>query len=96
MLRESRDELSDRVSRAHGILQNARTISSEETMHLLSSIRLGVNLGLIEVDLPTLNRLFLQTQPAHLQKMVGGKLEIADRNIQRARYLKKSFNIDEN
>lgn len=96
LLRESRDELSDRVSRAHGILQNARTISSEETMHLLSSLRLGVNLGLIEVDLPTLNRLFLQTQPAHLQKMVGGKLEIADRNIQRARYLKKSFNIDEN
>ena len=96
LLRESRDELSDRVSRAHGILQNAKTISSEETMHLLSSIRLGVNLGLIEVDIPMLNRLFLQTQPAHLQKMVGGKLDIADRNIHRAKYLKKSFNLGDN
>ena len=85
----------DRVSRAHGILQNAKTISSEETMHLLSSIRLGVNLGLIEVDIPMLNRLFLQTQPAHLQKMVGA-LDIADRNIHRAKYLKKSFNLGDN
>ena len=65
-------------------------------MHLLSSIRLGVNLGLIEVEVPMLNRLFLQTQPAHLQKMVGNKLDIADRNIHRARYLKKSFNIGDN
>ena len=44
-LRESQDELSDRKRALEP--QNAKTISSEETMHLLSSIRLGVNLGLI-------------------------------------------------
>jgi len=29
------------VSRAYGILRTAQTISSEETMHLLSSVRMA-------------------------------------------------------
>ena len=89
LLRESRDELSDRVSRAQGILQNAKTISSEETMHLLSSVRMGINLGLIEnLEIPMVNQLFIHTQPAHLQKLRGSELDTANRNIERAHYLK--------
>jgi len=46
-------------SRAYGILKTAQTISSEETMHLLSSVRMGVHLGLISgLDTPALNELF--------------------------------------
>ena len=48
LVRESHENLHDRVSRAYGILRTAQTISSEETMHLLSSVRMGVNLGLID------------------------------------------------
>ena len=60
------------MSRAYGILRTAQTISSEETMHLLSSVRMGVNLGLIhDLEIPTLNKLFIYTQPAHLQKLSG-------------------------
>ena len=67
--------LHDRVSRAYGILRTAQTISSEETMHLLSSVRMGVNLGLIDdLPIPTLNELFIHTQPAHLQKLRGVEL----------------------
>ena len=47
LIRESQETLHDRVSRAFGILRTAQTISSEETMHLLSSVRMGINLGLI-------------------------------------------------
>jgi protein arginine kinase len=58
-------------------------------MHLLSSVRLGVNLGLIrDVSISTLNQLFIHTQPAHLQKLRGVELDTADRNIERARYLR--------
>ncbi|MCA9268218.1 MAG: protein arginine kinase, partial [Planctomycetales bacterium] len=39
LVRESQRDLHDRVSRAYGILCTAQTISSEETMHLLSSVR---------------------------------------------------------
>jgi protein arginine kinase len=90
LIRESQKDLHDRVSRAYGILCTAQTISSEETMHLLSSVRMGVNLGLIEdLEIPTINKLFIHTQPAHLQKLRGIELDTADRNIERAHYLQR-------
>ena len=53
LIKESHENLHDRVSRAYGILRTAQTISSEETMHLLSSVRMGVNLGLIrDLNIP--------------------------------------------
>lgn len=96
LVKESHENLHDRVSRAYGILRTAQTISSEETMHLLSSVRMGVNLGLIDdLEIPTVNKLFIYTQPAHLQKITGGELDTADRNIERARYLRRLLNKDE-
>lgn len=89
LVRESHENLHDKVSRAYGILRTAQTISSEETMHLLSSVRMGVNLGLIsDLKIPTLNELFIHTQPAHLQKLMGTALDGEERNAARARYLR--------
>lgn len=89
LVRESQENLHDRVARAYGILRNAQTISSEETMHLLSSVRMGINLGLIDdLAIPVVNELFVHTQPAHLQKLTGVELDTTDRNIERARYLR--------
>jgi protein arginine kinase len=88
LINEGRKDLHDRVSRAYGLLCTAQTISSEETMQLLSSVRMGINLGLIEdVEIPTVNKLFIHTQPAHLQKLRGTPLDTADRNVERANYL---------
>ena len=96
LIRESHENLHDRVSRAFGILRTAQTISSEETMHLLSSVRMGVNLGLIaDLEIPLLNKLFIYTQPAHLQKLTGSELDTADRNIERARYLRRHLNKED-
>lgn len=97
LVRESQRDLHDRVSRAYGILCTAQTISSEETMHLLSSVRMGVNLGMIsDLEIPVLNQLFIHTQPAHLQKINGTQLSSADRNIERARYLRAHLRRDGN
>jgi len=88
LVKESKQDLYDRISRAYAILKGAQTISSEETMHLLSSVRMGINLGLIQdVGIPTVNKLFIHTQPAHLQKLRGIELDTADRNAERAVYL---------
>jgi len=93
LLNEDREDLSDLVSRAHGILKTAKKISSEETMHYLSKVRLGINLGLIEgLNIPTLNKMFIHTQPAHLQKLRGRKLSGSDRNTERANYLQQYMN----
>jgi protein arginine kinase len=96
LVRNSHENLHDKISRAYGILRTAQTISSEETMHLLSSVRMGVNLGLIsDLQIPTLNELFIHTQPAHLQKLRGVELDTADRNIERARYLRRHLNKED-
>ena len=97
LVREGQRDLHDRVSRAYGILCSAETISSEETMHLLSSVRMGVNLGLLQdLEIPTVNKLFIHTQPAHLQKLRGVELDTADRNVERAMYLRRMLRPDGN
>ena len=89
MIRESRQALQDRVSRAYGTLCSATMMTSEETMELLSYVRLGINLHLVEdVTIPTVNELFIHTQPAHLQKLMGATLDGEERNAARARYLR--------
>jgi protein arginine kinase len=88
LVNESEQDLHDDVSRAFGILCTAKKISSEETLHYLSKVRMGVNLGLIRsIEIGTINKLFVHTQPAHLQKLRGHQLSVTDRNIERASYL---------
>ena len=88
LLTNNRDDLHDEVSRAMGILSTARKISSEETMHHLSKIRLGISLGLInELDVKVINQLFLQSQSAHLQKLQGRLLSTSERHARRASFL---------
>src|SRR5215471_11825836 len=71
-LRDNKQGLQDKISRAHGTLCSATMMTSEETMELLSYVRLGINLGLVgELTIPTINELFIHTQPAHLQKLMG-------------------------
>src|SRR5688572_10263338 len=85
--------LDDKVCRALGLLKNARLLASEETLFLLSHLRMGVNLGRVkDIDLRTLNELFLLTQPAHLQRIQGKKLEGDLRRAARADYIRQRLN----
>lgn len=84
--------VDDKVFRALGMLQNARTISSEESLDLLSHLRLGVTLQrLASVELGTLNDLFLRTQSAHLQQIEGRPLSAEERGIARADYIRQKL-----
>lgn len=90
LCRDNKASLDDQISRALGILTSARSISSEETMHLLSSLRMGINVKMVDnIGMSTVNELFIHTQPAHLQKLRGGVLQSSDRNEARADYLRK-------
>jgi len=73
------------IGRAYGILANAHSISSKETMNLLSLMRLGVDAGLFPgVDRALVDELFILTQPAHLQKQHSEKLSAEERDLLRA------------
>ncbi len=89
LLKERKQAEQDRVARALGTLGSATMITAEETMELLSVVRLGIHLRLIEdVPVTAVNQLFIQTQAAHLQKLVGHPLDGEERNAQRAKHLK--------
>jgi protein arginine kinase len=95
LINEKQNDLFDKVSRAYGMLQSAQQISSEETMHLLSRVRMGVSLGLIgNLEIPDINQLFIRTQPAHLQKIHSSELDTDERNIERANYLHDQLKLD--
>ncbi len=82
--------LDDKVFRAMGLLRSARLVASDETLFLLSHLRMGVNLGRVKgIDVQTINELMLQTQPAHLQKILGKKLEGDARRSARADYIRQ-------
>src|SRR5512136_2023136 len=73
------------IGRAYGILANAHSISSKETMNLLSLMRLGVDIGVFPgVDRALVDELFILTQPAHLQRQHSGKLSPEERDMLRA------------
>lgn len=77
--------LDDRIFRAVGMLQSARLMSSNEAMQYLSHVRMGLHVGRLKtINLQTVNELFLQTQPAHLQFLQGERLSGEQRSIARA------------
>src|SRR5579862_2984619 len=77
------------IGRAYGILANAHSISSKETMNLLSLMRLGVDLGLFPAEeRSAVDELFIVTQPAHLQKQFSDKLSAEERDLLRADMLR--------
>jgi protein arginine kinase len=81
--------LDDKVWRAMGMLKSARLISSSEAMQYLSHVRMGLHTQrLSSVDLHTLNELFLQIQPAHLQKLHGERLNGEQRSVERAAFIR--------
>ncbi len=95
LINEKQNDLFEQVSRAYGTLQNAQQISSEETMFLLSRVRMGINLGLIgDLEIPEVNQLFIRTQPAHLQKLSHSELDTDERNVERANYLHSQLKLD--
>src|SRR5437879_4818402 len=80
------------IGRAYGILANAHSISSKETMNLLSLMRLGIDVGLFPgVERSLVDELFILTQPAHLQKQHAEKLTAEERDLLRADMVRDSL-----
>ena len=89
LMNEKAIMVEDHVARAFGILSNARLISSSEALNLLSTLRLGLDLGMIDqFSRRDLDMLFISIQPAHLQKLENTDLETEARDIVRAEMLR--------
>ncbi len=90
LLDEQLTNLDDKIFRAKGILTSAQLISSDETLYMLSYIRLGIHLGRIkDITIETMNRLFLLTKPGHLQNLFNEQLDENGRDRARAELIRK-------
>jgi protein arginine kinase len=85
LLREAPNVLEDKVWRAYGILRHARSLSFDETMNLLSGVRLGLTLKLLRTPrVRTLNEIMIFAQSAHLERRAGRTLDEGDADVYRA------------
>ncbi|HPN30064.1 MAG TPA: protein arginine kinase [bacterium] len=99
LLQESRMRLEDQIFRSYGILKNARIIATNETMALLSMIRLGVDLEILNnISIKTLNDILIYLQPGHLQKIYANDANLdknpEKRDIIRAQMIREKFLVD--
>lgn len=96
LLVQNKPMLEDKIFRSFGVLQHAHIISSQETVEMLSMVRLGIDLEIIkDLDRGIINELFIMIQPAHLQKLEGKKLIVADRDIKRAKLIREKLGGEE-
>jgi len=89
---EAADMIEDKIWRAYGILKNARVLTSEEVMNLLSALRLGHAMKVIDfIDMAQINEILLVSQPAHLQKFYGSEMDQNRRDFVRAQMVREKL-----
>jgi len=85
--------IEDKVMRAFGVLTQARIMTTEEAVTLLSSIRLGLSLGLLpQVQEADLNRIQAAIGPASIQKAQGRLMAPEERDTARAAIIREILN----
>ncbi len=81
----------DKIFRALGVLKNARLLSTDEFMELISVVRLGAARGLIEADIEKLNNLIVNMQPATISVASGEADGPAARDALRAKTVRETL-----
>ena len=90
LLSKNSIDLEDKVYRSFGLLSNCRKISLNETLELLSDVKLGTDLGILkEVSDLKVQKLYTLTKPANLQKHFGNTYEAIERDAKRAELIKQ-------
>ncbi|MEA2030921.1 MAG: protein arginine kinase [candidate division Zixibacteria bacterium] len=92
LIDEAADMIEDKIWRAYGILKNARVLTSDEVMNLLSAVRLGHAMKIIDfLDVALINDILLLSQPAHLQKFYGSEMDTNRRDFVRAQMVREKL-----
>src|SRR6186997_720047 len=94
LIQKKSNTLWDQIGRAYGVLTYAHAMTSKEALNLLSIMKLGVDLGAFPEDrrLP-IDELFMDTQPAHLQKSSQQKLNAEERDELRAQIIRERLRL---
>ena len=83
----------DNIWRAFGLLTNARVMDIKEFMKLISQVRMGVDMGIIQgLNAKDLTELIILGQPAHLAKYSEVESASKDLDIIRAKMVREKLN----
>ncbi len=94
ILTERKVKLEDSVCRALAVLQSAKIITSLEAMKLLSTLRFGREMGLVNnLSRLAINQLMVLVQPAHLQKIYAEQMDAEGRDIIRAEFIRENLQV---
>jgi protein arginine kinase len=89
LTKNNREEIEDEIYRAFGLLSYARSMSTDEAMKLISFVKLGREIGVVEglknIDLYDL---MVKVQPNNLLATIKGELTVKERDIKRAEFIR--------
>lgn len=89
VLKENSIHLSDEIYRALGVLKNARIMSDDEAFKLLSKVRLGVSMKIVDgVSLEKIQSLMINTKENTLKTVLKEDLSREEEDIKRAEYIR--------
>jgi protein arginine kinase len=92
LFRKARSLLEDKVWRAYGLLRYARAVSTKEALSLISAVRMGVGMGVIDdISIRALNELLIYSQPAHLPELGGTTMDSPERDVARAEHIRNAL-----
>lgn len=77
-------EVEDKIFRAYGILKNAKLMSYKELVELLSYVRLGVEMYVLDLNKDVLNKLLVCTNDDAIQNKLGRSLTNKEKKAERA------------
>ncbi len=88
-------EISDSILRSYGIFLNARMISNDEFMNLISNIRFGISVGLIKnISYEDINKLIVNSQPATLMLKYNKNMTPGERDQKRAELIHEVIKVN--
>ena len=86
-----KSSIADNVFRALGTLKYARKITSDEAIKLLSLVKLGVSMGIIDEVKPHIPmQLIIKSKPVSLQTQYG-RMTPSDRDVCRANFIREQI-----
>lgn len=89
---KKRDEMEDKIYRAYGVLKSARLVSMKECLELLSWVRLGVEMAIIDIDKMKLNELLIRVSENTITSLIGSKSDMKAREKKRANIIHEILN----
>ena len=89
LMGKCRYELEDKIYRSLAILKHAVLIDFNEAMDLISQVRLGTELSLIQIDKDKLNKLIVNIKNSSIENTMRRKLSDKEIKYERANIIRK-------